>query len=221
MQNVQRVLRTKAEAKATYDRLSRWYDLLGKSSEGPLVAKGLRLLNVQSSKHVLEIGFGTGHGLVALAQAVGITGKVYGIDLSSGMLSTARTRIDQAGLSDRVTLSHGDALQLPYATGSFDAVFMSFTLELFDTPDIPIVLKESHRVLRRGGRLGVVSMSKACQSSVMVKLYEWAQRRFTSLIDCRPIYVQTAISMAGFQCDEVDTRSMWGLPVEVVIARKV
>jgi hypothetical protein len=40
------------------------------------------------------------------------------------------------------------------------------------------------------------------------------------LIDCRPIYVQAMLVTAGFQIESAQTRSMWGLPVEIVIARK-
>ena len=93
---------------------------------------------------------GTGHSLAQLADAVGAEGKVFGIDLSEGMRARARERL----------LSCGDATRLSYPDGSIDAVFMSFTLELFDTPEIPQVLAECKRVLRAGGRIGVVAITK-------------------------------------------------------------
>jgi predicted methyltransferase len=51
-------------------------------SEAPARQAGLDLLAVQPGEKVLEVGFGTGHCLVALAQAVAPTGKVYGIDIA-------------------------------------------------------------------------------------------------------------------------------------------
>ena len=169
----------------------------------------------------LEIGFGTGHGLVALAHDVGETGRVCGIDLSPGMIAVARERIEKEHLTDRVVMQRGNVLHLPYASGTFDVVFSSFMLDLIDTPDLPIVLNECRRVLRSNGRVGLVSMSKACgASNVVVKVYERSHRWLPALIDCRPIYVQTMLVTSGFQIEMAQTRSMWGLPVEIVIARK-
>ena len=119
-----------------------------------------------------------------------------------------------------MTLHRGSALHLPYATGSFDAVFSSFMLDLIDTPDIAGVLDEMQRVLKPGGRVGLVSMSKACAGNVVVKVYERFHRWLPKLIDCRPIYLQHAVEDVGLRCEAQRTRSMWGIPVEIVVARK-
>jgi ubiquinone/menaquinone biosynthesis C-methylase UbiE len=218
---ISRVSRTKQEAKENYDRLSRWYDLVEGWSEKPFIAEGLRRLQAPQGGVVLEIGFGTGHGLEALAQAVGDAGRVYGLDLSEGMLSVAQSRIEKAGLADRVDLRLGDAVQLPFESGFFDAVFMSFVLELFDTPEIPLVLGECRRVLRVGGRIGIVSLSKEGDDGIPVRLYEWAHEQWPKLADCRPIYVRQSLEEAGFQVVDALERSMWGLPVEILVARNI
>ena len=217
---IQPVTRSKVQAQATYDRLSRWYDLLAGGSEKRLIDAALQDLAVGDGKRVLEIGFGTGRALLALARAVGDSGRVYGLDISAGMLRVAQNRIDRAGLSGRVDLHQGDAAHLPFDGGSLDAIFFSFTLELFDTPDIPIVLGECRRVLRGGGRLCVVAMSREGNPGLMLKLYEWAHDRFPRYVDCRPIYVRAAVQEAGFQSVGATVRSTWGLPVEIVLARK-
>lgn len=214
------VTRSKAQAQATYDRLSRWYDRLAGGSESRLIDAALQDLAIGDGEKVLEIGFGTGRALLALARAVGDSGRVYGLDISAGMLRVAQNRIDRAGLSGRVDLHQGDAAHLPFDGGSLDAIFFSFTLELFDTPDIPIVLGECRRVLRGGGRLGVVAMSREGKPGLMLKLYEWAHDRFPRYVDCRPIYVRAAVQEAGFQSVDATVKSTWGLPVEIVLARK-
>ena len=76
-------------------------------------------------------------------------------------------------------------------------VFMSFTLG-FDTPEIPKVLNERQRVLRPGGRILVVGMSRAGPKDPLVKVFEWTQKHSPKFLDCRPIYVRRALEEAGF-----------------------
>jgi demethylmenaquinone methyltransferase/2-methoxy-6-polyprenyl-1,4-benzoquinol methylase len=217
MNDICRVTRPKDAARTAYDRLSRWYDWIT-SSEKHFTEIGLRMLNVQAGEKVLEIGFGTGQSLVALAHSAGESGKVYGIDLSEGMFQVAQEKIARAGLSSRIELHLGDAAILPFENDFFDVIFISFTLELFDTPEIPFVLGECKRVLLEDGRLGVVALEKKdCRA---IKIYEWFHARMPTLVDCRPIYVRNIIEAAGFELTKASEEALWGLPVEIVTARK-
>jgi ubiquinone/menaquinone biosynthesis C-methylase UbiE len=218
LSQISRVTRSKKEARDAYDALSGWYDLLAGGSEQRFKEQGLRMLGVQAGETVLEIGFGTGRSLLVLARSAGASGKVYGLDISPGMFRRAQSLLRKAGLAEWVELKVGDAAALPFPSESADAIFMSFTLELFDTPEIPIVLAECRRVLRRAGRIAVVAMAKGEKSNLMVGLYEWAHRAFPAWADCRPIRVREFLKEAGFDILEMRERSMWGLPVEILLA---
>ena len=178
-----RVLQSKDQTRAFYDKISRVYDLLSERSETPMRRAGLELLNAHAGESVLEIGYGTGHSLLALARAVGPQSKVFKLDLSEKMRRLAEASLATAGLLERARLRVGDAAHLPYANRRLDAVFMSFTLELFDTPEIPEVLRECSRVLRPGGRIVVVGMSKDSKRDPLIGAFEWTHEHFPNFLD--------------------------------------
>src|SRR5215216_6177944 len=111
---ISRVNRSKESARTSYNRLSRWYDVIAGSTEKKYRDWGLEKLSAQPSEKILEIGFGTGHCLIALAKAVGTRGRIIGLDISDGMLAIARERLRQEGLHERADLQLGDAAKLDF-----------------------------------------------------------------------------------------------------------
>lgn len=203
---------------AFYDRISVAYDLLADASEHAARETGLELLGVAPAQRVLEIGVGTGRGLPLLARSVGAVGFVTGLDLSGGMLRVARRFLDGQGL-ERVGLIQGDARCLPQRDRSLDAVFMSFTLELFPESEIPRVLAEIARVLVPGGRLGIVSLSATPDPGIAPRVYVWLHRHFPHFVDCQPIDVTGALSRGGLTLLRSRELAIWGLPVLAAVAR--
>ena len=209
------VTRTKFEARTNYNRLSRWYDWIA-GSEAKYRQMGVKLLDPQPEEQILEIGFGTGTCLLEFARQVGSEGRVCGIDLSDGMAAVAQNRLSEAGFAKQVSLTLGDAVQAPFANKSFDAIFMSFTLELFDTPEIPLVLNQCHRILNPNGRLVVVTLVKTNAPNFAERAYEWVHAKMPVSVDCRPIPAQAVLQEAGFEIVDVISEKMWGLPVEII-----
>jgi ubiquinone/menaquinone biosynthesis C-methylase UbiE len=212
---VLRVFQSKNETRAFYNKIARVYDLLAESSEQPMRETGLKLLAAAPGEAILEVGFGTGHSLVELARAVGPQGRAYGVDLSEKMLEATQALLAREHLSDRTELHCNDAARLPIADATLDGIFTSFTLELFDTPELPQVLAEWRRVLKPGGRLVVVAISKEGSQGMLLKAFEWTHRHFPNLMDCRPIFVRRALEAADFDVDASQIESMW-VPVEIV-----
>jgi len=215
------VPRTKAEARQFYNRISGFYDCIAGSFEQRYAFHTLKLLELQAGEKVVEIGFGTGNILKKLAQLIGDEGKAYGIDISPGMLEVTRKKLIKAKLMDRVELRCGDATNLPFDDSFFDAAFMSFTLELFDTWEIPKVLEEIKRTLKTGGRVGIVSLSKSYGESMLLRLYEWTHRQWPRYLDCRPIYVEDSLKEADYNIVSSEKASLAGLPLEIIVATRV
>ena len=214
------VPRTKEEARQAYDRLSKSYDytlgLLGrKYSE--MALDGLSLVEGET---VLEIGVGTGHCLKQIVRLVGPAGKACGIDISSNMIERTKKRLEKEGLANRAELCCGEATCLPFNDSAFDAVFMSFTLEVIDTPEIPRVLARIKKVLKPGGRLGIVDMSKENGESISLKLYEWLHKKCPKYLGSRPIYAEQCLIDAGYQIRSKERIKIFRLPAEIIVAIK-
>lgn len=209
--------------RAFYDRICSAYDLLADSNEKPARLAGLHALAVQKGERVLEVGFGTGNEVLDLADLVGETGQVAGIDISSGMLTVAKRKLELKGLKTPLDLRVGDARQLPWEDRSFDAVYSSFTLELFPLQDIPLVLSECKRVLKPGGRIGIVSMATVPpghHTSMLERAYVWMHRHFPHLVDCQPIEAARLVREAGYDILQVIDMEIWTMPVAAVVGRK-
>ncbi len=217
--SISRVRRSKAQAQRAYDRMSRWYDLIAGSSEWPFVLDGLELLQPRPNERILDLGCGTGRAIEQLMTCLQETGQAVGLDLSRGMLHAARKRNLDPRQPNPPDFVLGDGASLPFSNQSFDALFMSFTLELFDTPDIPRVLQECRRVLRPHGRIIVVAMAQIDPKPLIVRIYEWTHKRFPQFIDCRPIYAAHSLQTAGFELEQTAHTLMWGLPVDLLRAR--
>ena len=142
-----------AEVAAMFDEVAARYDVTNTVLSLGL-DRGWRTavrdaLQLEPGQRVLDLAAGTATSSAALAR----TGAdVVGCDFSLGMLRIGK----QAG-HEGVELVAGDALRLPFADASYDAVTISFGLR--NTADVDLALREMRRVVRPGGRLVVCEFS--------------------------------------------------------------
>ena len=109
-------------------------------------------LELEPGDRVLEIGCGTGRNFPFLRDAVGPDGRVYGIDLSAGMLAKARAQCEQQGWSN-IELTRGDAAEYS-APEPLDGVI--FGLSYNTMPHHLTVLRHALKQLRPGGRIVIM-----------------------------------------------------------------
>jgi SAM-dependent methyltransferase len=112
--------------------------------------RALRVLAAQPGERVLDVGCGCGDTALAIARAVGVSGRVLGVDISAPMLARARERAAAAGLANaQFELADAQTHALP--AGAFDALFSRFGVMFFEAPGAAFA--NLARALRPGGRV--------------------------------------------------------------------
>jgi ubiquinone/menaquinone biosynthesis C-methylase UbiE len=205
------------ESRSIYDRLGGWYYWLSLPEAG-LVRRAIHLLDPRPDERALEIGPGVGRGLAEMARRVGPRGVVVGVERSLAMVRLSASTLSKRGAGRIAHLVLGDGRRIPVAPGFFGAALLTFTLELFPDPETAGVLRECRRVVRKGGRLAVLSLSRGEKPGLIGRLYASLQARFPRAFDCRFIEAREALELAGCRVVASLPASVWGLPAEIVLA---
>ena len=140
-----------------FDRIARRYDLLNRLISGGQDMKWRRFVaevaQLPASGQLLDIATGTGDiAFEALKLSPGA--QVLGADFALEMMRVGKGR---EPYGRRVNWTGADALALPYADGSFDAVVSGYLMR--NVIDIPLALAEQRRVLKPGGRIVILDTS--------------------------------------------------------------
>ncbi len=142
---------------AMFDRIAKRYDLINRLISGGQDLKWRRLVAQRAALppagSLLDIAAGTGDiAFEALRQSP--SARVVGADFALNMLRVGARR---APFGPRVAWAGADALRLPFADGSFDAVASGYLMR--NVVDIPRALAEQKRVLKPGGRIVILDTS--------------------------------------------------------------
>ncbi len=124
----------------------------------------LALVNPKVRERVLDLATGPGEPAMSLARMVGPDGQVVGIDLSERMVDLA-TRLANERRIPGLTFLAMDAEKLDFPDESFDLLTSRFGFQIFTNPER--VAKESYRVLRLKGRIGVAIWSTADKATAI------------------------------------------------------
>jgi demethylmenaquinone methyltransferase/2-methoxy-6-polyprenyl-1,4-benzoquinol methylase len=124
---------------------------------------------------VLDVGCGTGDLTLELSRR-GVRLAV-GLDPVPAMLGAAQAKLARRGVE--AALIEGDGLRLPFPDSSFECVVSAFVMR--NVPDLPAALRESYRVLRPGGRIGILELTPM-QVPVLRELFRLYFHRVVPLV---------------------------------------
>ena len=155
-------LQSKTDSWKLFDRIARRYDRLNLVLSFGM-STGWRCSMVacipqKADLDALDVATGTADIPLILALSRSNVRKIIGLDLSEGMLSVGRQKLERAGCSSRIELRSGDGQALPFEDNAFDVVSCGFGLRNF--PDLMKGITEAYRVLRPGGSFIVLEFSR-------------------------------------------------------------
>ena len=187
---------------AMFDGVARRYDVTNTVLSGGQDRRWRRLtrqtLELQAGELVLDLAAGTGVSTLELSQS-GAT--AVACDFSLGMLRAGAARRDREALP----FVAGDAMQLPFADGVFDAVTISFGLR--NVAGVTAALQEMARVTRPGGRLVVCEFSRpvwrpfrVVYLNYLMRALPWIAKRVSSNPDAY-VYLAESIRAWPAQAD--------------------
>ncbi|WP_379129182.1 demethylmenaquinone methyltransferase [Paenibacillus sp. sgz500958] len=117
----------------------------------------MKKMSMKHGNTAVDLCCGTCDWSITMAETTG-SGSVVGLDFSPGMLDVGRRKIEARGLEEQITLVQGNAMSLPFGDNSFDYATIGFGLR--NVPDLVQVLKEMKRVVRPGGMVVCLELSK-------------------------------------------------------------
>jgi ubiquinone/menaquinone biosynthesis C-methylase UbiE len=211
------------QARRVYNRIGRHQDTQG-IYENAALDRLVATARFREANRVVEFGCGTGaFALRLLRDEMPLKGRYNGFDLSPTMVHIARERL--APFSARASVSQTDGSpHLPLGEGMCDRFVTNYVLDLLAERLIRGVLGEAHRLLRSGGLLCAVSLTRGCtfSSKTLMALWNSVRRLAPVLVGgCRPIRIEDYLPSEEWQILVADTVISWGVPSEVLVARRL
>jgi demethylmenaquinone methyltransferase/2-methoxy-6-polyprenyl-1,4-benzoquinol methylase len=208
--------------KQAYNRRSWLYSKTVAPMEWEYHLLALDQARIQPKEKVLEVAVGPGLTFLELARRVGKDTPLYGMDLSTGMLQLTEQRLRANGFS-QFHLKEGSASQIPFESSAFDVLYNGYMLDLIPEAEMPGILAEFRRVLRPGGRLVLLNMSKPDRETTIFreKLYRLLPPSLVLYLmgGCRPVLMEELVKRSGFS--SVQRTYLGGkAPSEIVTAAK-
>jgi len=119
--------------------------------------RAIRSLQLTGRERVLDLCTGTGDLAIEAMRARPPAARVIGVDFAAAMLAIGREKLSRERLQPTIAMVRGDAMRIPIADRSVDAVTIGFGIR--NVIDMPAACREMHRVLKPGGRLAILEFA--------------------------------------------------------------
>ena len=150
-------------------------------------------LDLNASKHILDVGSGVGGASRYLASAYGC--RVTGLDLTEAYCQVAQLLADRIGLGQLIAYRQGSALDMPFENASFDIVWTQHTA--MNIADKARLYAESWRVLKPGGLLAIYDIVEG-EGEPLIFPVPWAREPSISFLVTSD-ELRELLGQAGFQ----------------------
>jgi phosphatidylethanolamine/phosphatidyl-N-methylethanolamine N-methyltransferase len=193
-----------ASTRKIYDVQSLFYDKTIWRLVARRIARAISHMNVGDDDIVLDLGIGTGASLNYYPNR----GKIFGIDLSSGMLRQARKKIREQGITN-CTVFQADAMRLPFADNCFDHIFISHVISVVSDP--VCLVREAQRVAKPGARIVIVNHFQSTNRFIAL-VEKWLCPLCTKLGWRSDLVLQDLIRRTGAEIDyrfKLESIDLW------------
>ena len=207
----------KGDVQEIYKKVASVYDLWGRLTESKARERCLEMADIRDGESILEVAVGTGLAFVEILR-LNPSGQNEGIDLTKEMLERAKQKAQRLGAMN-YSLKTGDAYDLEYSDNTYDLVINNYMFDLLPEHDFAAVLTEFKRVLRPGGRIVMVNMTKSERwyNSVWEHLYRMNPAWIGG---CRGVFLKPYLESVGFVDIRREFISQMTFPSEVVYGSK-
>jgi demethylmenaquinone methyltransferase/2-methoxy-6-polyprenyl-1,4-benzoquinol methylase len=212
-----------AEAQRFYDRLGSVQDWQW-PFEQPAREKMVEQMALGDAAAVFELGCGTGRFAKDLLERhLPIEARYLAVDVSDTMLRLSRRSLERFGPRVEVRPS-GGSLRFVAADGGFDRWISTYVLDLLSESDIALALSEAQRLLKPGGRIGLVSLTHGATplAQRIERIWLALHRRAPAWTGgCRPLALASHLDPDAWAVRHHEVVTSLGISSEVVVAERV
>ena len=202
---------------SVYDKIAPIYDLWAMLTESKARNRAIELAEIKDGQSVLEVAVGTGLAFIEIIKR-NPNGINTGVDLSKGMLAKAEKRVSKLSKAN-YSLNVGSAFDLNVEDESIDILVNNYMFDLIPFEDMAKIFEEFKRVLKKGGKLILVNMTKGERlgSNLYDIVYDISPKIMGG---CRGVKLVDRLQNHDFKVEIREYYQQMLFPSEVILARK-